>query len=201
MNQQESVTTLVNLGNLAKDVKNIPNMLFYSKLEKFLSGIGEIEYEKRIKFISKFVNGQEDIFAGKVLHIIDKIDDENKSLILANLFRCLCYENINLSMYFRLCNIVNNTILEDLAYLLSNEKTVLFTLNLNVDTLCKIGLIQKTSMGTVNNYEILGLGNLLLQCGLAYGDLPNILESQDAFFSNDSIPIEETAIKSIAIFG
>lgn len=195
------VSTLVNLGKLAKDVTNIPNMLFYSKLEKFLQGTGNIEYEKRIKFISKFVNGQEILFVGKLLYIIDKIDDENKSLILSNLLRSLCYENIDIGMFFRLSNIVNNTTLEDLAYLLKNQSTSGFTLDLNVDSLCKAGLMQKTSMGAVNTYEISFLGNLLLQNGLAYGDLPNILESQDVFFSKIPITINEAEVKSIAVFG
>ena len=194
------ISSLINLARLAKDTVNIPNMLFYSKLEKFLFGVCDIEFEKRINFMSKYINEKEDLFVEKIIFIIDKIDDKNKSLIIANLFRSLFYENIDLGLFFRLCDIVNDCMLEDLSYLLKNKDTDIHTLNLNIDSLCKVGLIQRTLMGTTNKYEISFLGYKLLENGLAYGDLPSILKSQEAYFSKEILQLKETEVKTIATF-
>ncbi len=54
--------------------------------------------------------------------IIDKIDDNRKTEIHANLTRALMQEFLDINIFFRLVNVLNNTIYEDLIFLENNVR-------------------------------------------------------------------------------
>lgn len=183
-----------------KEVTNISisDCIFYSKLDKFFRGIEDIDYETRIKFISKHINGKESAFAKKVITNIDLIDDEDKAELIANLQRALFYEKIDTGLFFRLIFAVRDTAYEDLYYLLSNKDKSEFTLDLSVDFLCKSGLMYNYSIGdntwgalkNSNKYMISELGRFLIDTSLNYGDTPQLLKNNITFFSEKPIGVK-----------
>lgn len=181
---------------------SLSDCIFYTKLDRFFRGIEDIDYENRIDFISKHINGKEKQFAKKVLENIDIIDDEDKAELIANLQRALFYEKIDVGVFFRLIKSVRETSLEDLYFLSQNQNVAEFKLNISVDFLTKSGLMYNYSLGN-NTWEglyksnifcISDLGKLLIKHCLNYGNTARLLNENIRFFSSSPLEVKETLL-------
>lgn len=107
------IGTVIGLGKATIGIKE---SLFLKKIIYFISELKDIPATKRYEMIDKIDNsGTFRITVGeKLLYIIDKCDDHEKSQITARLFSAFISEIISYNEFLRASHIVNQVILEDL---------------------------------------------------------------------------------------
>jgi hypothetical protein len=102
---------------------SIKDKLFVNKLLYFLNEIKEIEIEKRIQIVNEIDNSE--IYKTKVgeklLFIIDRVDDYEKSQIVGRLFKALLTEIIDYDLFIRCSKITENVLPEDLYYFVNSK--------------------------------------------------------------------------------
>lgn len=146
-------------------ISSIRDKIFLEKLMNFLYDCKDIDFEKRVKFMEKNFKDDGKEFGEKIILIIDRLNDINKSVLMANLFRALIYEDIKQEQFFRLCNVISNCYIEDLIYL--KEKRNNSISGIRAISLFNQGLVGITNFSEVNfeddtQYEITSLGKILV---------------------------------------
>ena len=146
-------------------ISSIRDKIFFKKLIYFLYNCKDIDFEKRVKFMEKNFKDDGKEFGEKIILIIDRLNDINKSVLMANLFRALIYEDIQQEQFFRLCNVISNCYIEDLIYL--KEKRNNSISGIRAISLFNQGLVGITNFSGVNyeddtQYEITSLGKILV---------------------------------------
>ena len=135
-------------GTLAgKDVKQIvfhmPTVIFWNKIKRFLQGTYK-DYEEQVKMASQFNNDNEKYaeFVKKQIYLIDKLEDDMKVDCFAILTRCLLLQEIEISLYFKLAQIINQCTPFELEYIRKigiNGKALKGNcLNYGDDTKCEV---------------------------------------------------------------
>lgn len=109
------IGTVVGLGKATIGIKE---SLFLKKIIYFITELKNISSEKRHLMIDQINNsGKYRTKVGeKLLYIIDKCDDHEKSQIVACLFSAFLAEKINYDEFLRASHIVNQVIQEDLKW-------------------------------------------------------------------------------------
>lgn len=160
------------LVTLVKGVCDIPSMIFWSKMELYLNGISELSFEDRQKFSEKFANEEYKDFITRMIMLVDKIDDNRKAEIHANLTRALMQELLDIDTFFRLESIVNNIVYEDLIFLENNIRKHNLEYSVNIISLVNNSLAYQSviSANGDNEYEISSLGLNLFLFGLKYNE-------------------------------
>lgn len=107
------IGTVIGFGKAAMGIKEL---LFLKKIIYFISELKNISATKRHEMIDKIDNsGKFRTKVGeKLLYIIDKCDDHEKSQITARLFSAFLSEIISYEEFLRASYIVDQVILEDL---------------------------------------------------------------------------------------
>lgn len=113
------IGTIVGLG---KGTIGIKEHLFLKKIIFFISELKDIPPSKRFEMIEKInCSGNFRIKVGeKLLYIIDKCDDHEKSQITARLFSAFLSEKINYDEFLRAAHIIEGLMAEDLKWFLNN---------------------------------------------------------------------------------
>lgn len=105
-----------------KDVKDfvfyIPNALFWDKMQRYLFGTFKC-YKEQVKMSSKFTKDNSDYlkFVKRQIHLIDKMDADEKIDYYANLTRCFLLSDMDLALYYKLANFISICIPEELFYI------------------------------------------------------------------------------------
>ena len=109
------IGTVIGLGKTAIGIKE---SLFLKKVIYFISELRNISAAKRREMIVKIDNsGKFRTKVGeKLLYIIDKCEDHEKSQIIALLFSAFLLEKISYDEFLRASHIVDQIILEDLKW-------------------------------------------------------------------------------------
>ena len=139
-------------------ISSIRDKIFFKKLIYFLYNCKDIDFEKRVKFMEKNFKDDGKEFGEKIILIIDRLNDINKSVLMANLFRALIYEDIQQEQFFRLCNVISNCLKEKRNNSISGIRAI---------SLFNQGLVGITNFSEVNfeddtQYEITSLGKILV---------------------------------------
>ena len=159
----------------AKDVKQIvfhmPTAIFWNKMERFLYGTYK-NFEDQVKMASRFNNDNKKYveFVKKQIYLIDKLDDEMKVDCFAMLTRCLLLHEIELPLYFKLAQIINQCTPFELEYIRKTEIDEKQKNNAIVSSLYQYGLIEQASNETEVYYVFSGFGKALKGNCLNYGD-------------------------------
>ena len=105
-------------------VKGIRDALFAMKVYKFIKEFEIIKQNERSKFLDKITtNRKERIKVGQTLMmILDKIDEVDKTQIIASLFAAYIKSNITKSEFTQLCSTVEKSFLDDLYLFLNMKK-------------------------------------------------------------------------------
>lgn len=167
-----TLTSLVKLGLGIKEV------FFLNKLLSFFNSIKDIPLDERNRFMDKYFYGKEEEFGARLTLTIERYDDIKKPKILANLFKAMCYEEINPSLYFRLSSIVETCFIDDLIFLKdfdSRELTIKECKRFEYLSLANHGLCTPStiSYGNITDpesggaiYKLTEMGRLLQTYGL-----------------------------------
>lgn len=109
------IGTVIGLGKASMGIKEI---LFLKKIIYFIVELKNISATKRHKMIDRIDNsGRFRTKVGeKLLYIIDKCEDFEKSQIIALLFSAFLSERISYDEFLRASHIVDQVILEDLKW-------------------------------------------------------------------------------------
>ena len=159
----------------AKDVKQIifhmPTVIFWNKIKIFLQGTYK-NYDEQVKMASRFNNDNEKYveFVKNQIYLIDKLDDEMKVDCFARLTRCILLQEIEISLYFKLAQIINQCTPFELEYIRKtgiNEKQKNSAM---VSSLYQYGLVEQDSNETEVYYIFSGFGKALKGNCLNYGD-------------------------------
>jgi len=110
------VGTLVNIYKITKGVKEIVEI---KKLAKFLSNLNDVSESERKEFDEKLEHddASKTEFYGRLLILIQNLDELQKAEIVSNFFKLYIYNIITQSDFFRFANIVNIGYLGDLMVL------------------------------------------------------------------------------------
>ena len=120
----------------------IREKLFLVKLERFLNGIYQQESDiEKLKYQLALKEDKQEN-AKRILYCIDKVETDKKVDYLINVTRTLINDIIDLSTYFRICNVVVNTLDEDLKFLAEHIKETDINYSLEVNGLLRSGLIN-----------------------------------------------------------
>jgi hypothetical protein len=109
------IGTVIGLGKATMGIKE---SLFLKKIIYFISELRNISAVKRYEMIEKIdSSGKFRTRIGeKLLYIIDKCDDHEKSQIIARFFSSFLLETISYDEFLRASHIVDQIILEDLKW-------------------------------------------------------------------------------------
>lgn len=113
------IGTVIGLGKASVGIKEI---LFLKKIIYFISELKNISVTKRHELIDRIDNsGKFRTKVGeKLLYIIDKCEDYEKSQTIALLFSAFLSERISYDEFLRASHIVDQVILEDLKWFINS---------------------------------------------------------------------------------
>lgn len=113
------IGTVIGLGKTAVGVKE---SLFLKKVIYFISELSNIEASKRHEMIEKIDrSGKFRIKVGeKLLYIIDKCDDHEKSQVIARLFSAFLLGTINYDEFLRAAVIIDQLMIDDLKWFIES---------------------------------------------------------------------------------
>ena len=113
------IGTVIGIGKTAIGIKE---SLFLKKIIYFISELKNISSEKRHAMIEKIDNsGKFRTKVGeKLLYLIDKCDDHEKTQIIARLFSAFLLENISYDEFLRASHIVDQVMIDDLKWFIES---------------------------------------------------------------------------------
>lgn len=161
--------------SVAKDVKQIvfhmPTVIFWNKMERFLNKTYE-KYDDQVKMASRFNGDNEKYveFVKKQIYLIDKLDDEMKVDCFAMLTRCLLLQEMEISLYFKLAQIINQCTPFELEYIREMGIDQKQKNSAMISSLYQYGLVEQNSNETEVYYLFSGFGKALKANCLNYGD-------------------------------
>ena len=159
-----------------KDVKDfvfyIPNALFWDKMQQYLFGTFKC-YKEQVKLSSKFTKDNTDYikFVKRQIHLIDKMDADEKIDYYANLTRCFLLSNMELALYYKLANFISICIPEELSYIKDCDCNAKFDLNTMISSLYYHGLfeqVERTQGGA--DYVLSGFAKALKSSSLNFDE-------------------------------
>lgn len=143
------LSTIHKIGKTFFDYKMIVRLM------KFYTGCKDIDKERKDKFCKQNVYGKEEKVGYSILQLLDRLDIDEKAILIGKLYVYCVQNEYDINSYFRICRIVENCWFDDLEFLKYwNEH----------ETICSQNkLIPQEIM------ESLYSGGVLAECGLNGG--------------------------------
>lgn len=132
-----------------KTANGIRDRIFWKKFYKLLDE-ESLTQKQREKFLKKLANEKnKDDNAMRIIQIIDRIQSMKKVDYILNLCRNFAIDKIDIETYFRLCNMITETLEEDLLFLKKhiNDKAEFLYCN-SVQGLVNNGLMSQSVIDT-----------------------------------------------------
>lgn len=98
---------------------DLKEFFFIKKLTRFLNEISSISVDDRRIFLEK-IKVDDEYLGEHILMIIEKLDSIEKPILIGRLFNALARGEIDTNLFYRLCNVVDSTYINDLYYLKDN---------------------------------------------------------------------------------
>ena len=181
----EDVPYIVKIG---KNLISLPHLIhqeiFWNKFTKFVKGI-KSDPSFEAKFATKIANAEDRAeYAKRIITILEKIEEEQKVDYIINATRALCWDQIDRSVYFRICRAIENVYIDDLNFVFDNyDDKEYFAEDMTVAELTSHGLMRQeiNDAGTLDpNYVakthvFTELGKLVYDNALNY-ERPDLLQ-------------------------
>ena len=118
------------------------------------------------------------IWKKKFFAIIREIDADKTLAYILNATKAFLNDKITLSIYFRICHVVLNTLEEDLQFLKAHINDAVIPYSVEVGGLMTAGLAYHTDVGEDNipRYNFTELAKLISNCAINGTSLTNISE-------------------------
>lgn len=156
------VSTAINAYKGARDIRD---RIFAAKILVFFSALDKTSSETKEKIRQKMVgNVNEAKKVGRIVLLnIEKATDLEKSYIIGVLFLAYIYDHLDINNFYRLCDVVDLSFIEDLKKILSEQE---LTDESTMQYLARSGITQPSGGKTWKEvgdifYELSPLGNLL----------------------------------------
>lgn len=138
----------VSIGRIIIALMRSPFLLrekiFWNKMESFLNGV-MLSEDERADFSAKLAEeGSWEENSLRLLECIDRVETQQKVKYLVNASRCLLTGFIDLSTYFRICNVLSQTIDEDLHFLKDHHGESNLPYSASVQGLLTSGLMYQS---------------------------------------------------------
>ena len=141
----EDVPYIVKIG---KNLISLPHLIhqeiFWNKFTKFAKGI-KSDPSFAAKFATKIANAEDRAeYAKRIITILEKIEEEQKVDYIINATRALCWDQIDRSVYFRICRSIENVYIDDLNFVLKNyDDKEHFSEDMTIAELTSHGLMRQ----------------------------------------------------------
>lgn len=167
----DSIPVLGILNKMYKSGVGISERIFAKKILMFLDELTNLSQKENDKFQNKFLEpgSERQKFGEKLVVLIDKLDDINKSKLIAKAFRLYLNEKIDKNTFFDLCysiQAIKYHYLKEL-YLFSIGYPLTNYLKKHFD-LCEVCSLSTNAEG--NMVSISGVGNILVRELLVFSD-------------------------------
>ncbi|AFZ27129.1 hypothetical protein Cylst_5084 [Cylindrospermum stagnale PCC 7417] len=164
----KDIPILGSFVKLATITKDIPNQIFLSKIQRFLRGIENLSEKEKENFLRNLDSKPE--IKSKVgeclVLIINRLDDMEKTDILAQLFLKYVKSNIDLETFRRLASAIDIAFIEDIKGLIINPRD-----NQCLTNLVRSGLSAVSSSGVP---AMSGFGDNVIYIGVRISELGNL---------------------------
>ena len=170
----EQVKALVNLvpvfgGALAQEIQVMQNFKeseFFRKYTAFILGVVDTTEKEREKFAEEISKKANDAAGNVIAGMVDRLDNINKEVILANLTRSRIDDKISIENFFRLASVLERIPYVDLVKLPSYQ-TPYYDEDGDTELLNSTGVLRPVKLSEDGDTYILSpLGVKLLQYGL-----------------------------------
>lgn len=170
----EQVKALVNLvpvfgGALAQEIQVMQNFKeseFFRKYTAFILGVVDTTEKEREKFAEEISKKANDAAGNVIAGMVDRLDNINKEVILANLTKSRIDDKISIENFFRLASVLERIPYVDLVKLLSYQ-TPYYDEDGDTELLNSTGVLRPVKLSEDGDTYILSpLGVKLLSFGL-----------------------------------
>ena len=170
----EQVKALVNLvpvfgGALAQEIQVMQNFKeseFFRKYTAFILGVVDTTEKEREKFAEEISKKANDAAGNVIAGMVDRLDNINKEVILANLTMARIDDKISIENFFRLASVLERIPYVDLVKLPSYQ-TPYYDEDGDTELLNSTGVLRPVKLSEDGDTYILSpLGVKLLQYGL-----------------------------------
>lgn len=170
----EQLKAIVNLiptlgGALAQEIQvfqDYKESEFFRKYTAFILGVVDTSEKEREKFAEEIAKKANDAAGNVIAGMVDRLDNINKEVILANLTKARIEEMISIENFFRLASVLERVPYIDLAKL-SSYQTPYYDEDGDTELLNSTGVLRPVLLSEEGDTYILSpLGVKLLQYGL-----------------------------------
>lgn len=141
----------------------------FRKLCKVMLDIKDVKEPERQRFLQEIEEKAKDFSGNVLMNMIDRLDNINKSTVLANLIHARTDGQISIDDFFRLVSILERIPYTDLEKLIAFNEPY-YDASGVTELLNATGAIDVCVMdlnpGSTNQYELTPLGSMLVQYGL-----------------------------------
>ncbi len=167
----KDIPVLGSAVKLAKLSKTITDHIFLLKIQKFLLGLENISNEEKQNFFRKLDNNAEakSKIGECLVLIINRLDDLEKTQILAELFLKLIKEKIDLETFKRLASAIDIAFIEDLKQLIKDRLD-----SSSLSNLVRSGLAETSPTGVIlEGYGVAHISVHISELGKLFVSLMN----------------------------
>ena len=172
---KEQIKALINLipgvgGAIAQEIQVIENYKtaeFFRKFTKYILGISDTTVEERNRFSKEIEEASHDYYWYILLGMVDRLDNNNKQTILANLTKARISSIISIEDYFRLSSMLERIPYVDFKFLPLYQEPH-YDENGDTELLFSTGVLQIAviDVNDNNKYILSDLGKILVIHGL-----------------------------------
>lgn len=162
--------------SLAHSPSYFREQIFWAKLSAFLNGVYLDEDDCAILRAKLTQSGEKGDNPARLLFCIDKVETKQKIHYLINATRCLLTDFIDLSTYFRICNIISQALEEDLVFLKENITKTKLAYNQNVQGLLNVGLMYQSEILSNDEvkYSFSPFADIINRYAISYSDVDSL---------------------------
>lgn len=119
----KDIPILGSIISVGKTSSKIRDILFLKKLLYFIKEVKDIAPKDREKVISEIDNSDKYRLkiGEKLLYLLDKADDHEKTLLIGKFFRAFLLQEIDYDIFLRGCAVIDKSIIQDLNWFLKND--------------------------------------------------------------------------------
>lgn len=152
---------------------NIPTILFWNKMQRFLLGTYK-SFEEQVKMAEKFSNDNEKYkeFVLQMFETVDKLDFETKIDYYANLTRSYLLELIDEDLFYALRRVIMDCTNHELKFISNTNEDQSLKYDMMIFSLNRMGLVEQKSDNNSNFYFLTDLSLKLKEHALNSDEHP-----------------------------